>query len=136
MRGHVTPVSRLISLSLDMLHHSSPGLRLVVSYADPGHGHHGAIYQAANWVYLGTTPTAFVYVDGNGRRYHPREVSATGFKKYFGEIRATPRCDTLRREVTPGKHRYVYPFDRSMRRRVQALAKPYPRAEQVSMGDA
>jgi len=31
------------------------GLKLVVSYADFNQGHHGGIYQATNWIYVGGT---------------------------------------------------------------------------------
>lgn len=52
---HKTPVSRIVAISLRMLRSQSPGLRLVISMADPKQGHHGGIYQAGGWVYTGTT---------------------------------------------------------------------------------
>ena len=44
------------AIALRLLARHSPGLRLVVSYADPAQGHVGTIYQAAGWTYLGVTP--------------------------------------------------------------------------------
>lgn len=50
---HDTPVSRIVAISLKMLKKQSPGVRLVVSYADCDQDHHGGIYAAGNWVYVG-----------------------------------------------------------------------------------
>jgi len=47
LRNHQTPVSRLIAISLRVLKKEFPGLRLVVSFADPEQGHHGGVYQAS-----------------------------------------------------------------------------------------
>lgn len=47
----VSPVSQVASRAVALLHASNPKLRLVMSFADPVHGHHGGIYQAMNWLY-------------------------------------------------------------------------------------
>src|SRR5947207_16000227 len=52
---HVTPVSRIISIAVKMLKREMPGIRLLVSYADPNQGHEGKIYQASNWLFVGMT---------------------------------------------------------------------------------
>lgn len=49
LHRHVAPVSKIVGIALRFLRKSNPGLRLVVSYADPNEGHTGAIYQAMNW---------------------------------------------------------------------------------------
>src|SRR5690606_16022678 len=54
MRNHVTPVSRILRFAIKFLKQRSPGIKLLVSYADPGQDHHGGIYQASNWIYTGT----------------------------------------------------------------------------------
>ena len=51
---HATPVSRILAIAIRMLKHEMPGLRLLVSYADLNRGHLGKIYQASNWMYVGT----------------------------------------------------------------------------------
>ena len=38
----------------------------LISYADPNVGHHGGIYRAASWVYLGPVEEARYYRDTNG----------------------------------------------------------------------
>ena len=50
---HQTPVSRIVTIAAKMLKRTMPGIRLIVSYADPEHGHVGTIYQAMGWVYVG-----------------------------------------------------------------------------------
>ena len=56
-RDHQTPVSQSLAASLRLLADSNPGLRCVFSFADTAQGHHGGIYQATNWLYLGHTGT-------------------------------------------------------------------------------
>lgn len=127
LTDHQTPVSALIARTLTLLRERSPGLRLVVSFADPAHGHHGGIYQAGNWLYMGTTAPSKTYVDpATGRRYHERVVSPTGWKRQYGQYKRVPRPADLVAERLPGKHRYVYPLDKAMRRTLTKNAKPYP----------
>lgn len=127
LQRHIIPVSHLISRAVKLLSEKSPGLRLVVSYADPNHGHHGGIYQASNWIYTGQTAQDFEAIDQYGRHWHSRQVSRTGFSTQYGEKRAVPMLKDC--EIVPliGKHRYLYPLDRAMRRQIESLAKPYPK---------
>ncbi len=50
---HDAPVSRIVSIAIRLLIRARPHIRLVVSYADAGVGHHGGIYQAGGWTYTG-----------------------------------------------------------------------------------
>lgn len=86
LSAHHTEVSRIVSIALRFLKTKSPGLRLVVSYADPNHGHHGGVYQAGNWVYTGQTGKDFEAVDGSGRKWHSRQVSRTGVSRQTGHL--------------------------------------------------
>ena len=137
LREHDAPVSQIVAEALRLLRASSPGLRLVVSFADPEHGHHGGIYQAGNWLYLGLTelpPAEWVI---GGRRYHARSVSAMNAtargtkRKRPGESREQWLRRTIDARATaihpPRKHRYVMPLDAAMRRKLKRLARPYPR---------
>jgi hypothetical protein len=128
LRQHQSPVSKIIAVSLKFLKKKCPGLRLVVSFADPNQGHHGGVYQASNWIYSGKTQPDRFYRDTKGNVYHARQVSESGnIKKQFG--RRVNRLDAskLERIIMPGKHRYLMPLDDEMRRQVQSLAKPYPK---------
>lgn len=112
--GHVHPVTRVIASALSTLRTTNPGLRLVVSFADPAQGHHGGIYQAGNWIYTGMSSPVVEYRIG-GRWRHTRGA-------YWHPDRATAERRTM-----PGKHRYLFPLDRAMRRRILPDASPYPR---------
>ena len=133
---HETPVTRIIALAVRFLHAQSPGLRLLVSYADPGEGHHGGIYQGGNWIYVGQTSPDFAIIDKHGRRWHSRMVSASGVKKCFGQPKRVIRPDEGTKMALPGKHKYLMPLDDAMRAQIEPLRKPYPkRAKQASASD-
>lgn len=124
---HRTPVSRIVSLSILLLKRFSPGLRLVVSFADPLHGHVGGIYQAGNWIYSGETSSDCFYIDKRGRKWHSRNVSVSGVKLNFGRPTRCPKPSECKRVETPGKYRYLMPLDVDMRARLLHLIKPYPK---------
>lgn len=132
---HAAAVSQVVAAAIRLLKQHSPGLRLIVSFADPNHNHHGGIYQAGNWIYTGQSDPSAAYVDGAGRRWHTRQVSATGVRTQYGQRRAVPKIASLRKVDLQGKHRYLMPLDRALRRRVVKLAQPYPRGRSVD-GDA
>lgn len=132
---HAAPVSQIVAETLRSLRATQPGIRLVVSFADPHYGHHGGIYQAGNWVYLGESPPGMEYRDRSGKRWHPRQVSETGLRKQFGEVRRVPRPSEMTKVKTPGKHRYVMPLDKQMRRAVTKRALPYPAPQDVGAAD-
>lgn len=135
LTNHDNPVSKIIAISLKMLKKKAPGLKLAVSYADTNQNHHGGIYQASNWIYVGKTAVTFVYVDINGRRWHSRQVTPDGkwkawmpaTKKQFGKFRKCPResdCVKLRQE---GKHKYLMPLNNEMKNKILSLGKQYPK---------
>jgi hypothetical protein len=128
LRAHHAPVSQIVTACVKRLKASSPGLRLLVSYADPAHGHHGGIYQAMGWTYAGTSAPDKAYIDASGRRHHSRTVSPTGWKIQFGVRKRVPRTVDCTVVNLPGKHRYLLPLDRPMRRQIAPLARPYPQA--------
>lgn len=125
LTDHVAPVSQIVGHSLRLLKRDNPGLRLVVSFADPYHGHHGGIYQAGNWIYTGQSPIKTEYLH-NGQLLNRRAY--TGHN--FGKARASLPVGAKAIEV-PGKHRYLYPLDRQTRRKIDLLRLPYPRGASV-----
>jgi hypothetical protein len=124
---HRAQVTRIITLAIRLLRKSNPGLRLIVSYADPNRGHAGGIYQGGNWIYTGKTSSDFKAIDRTGREWHSRQVSRNGIKKQYGQARRVPMYSEC--EIVPleGKHRYLMPLDEDMRARILLLAKPYPK---------
>jgi len=114
---HVTAV---VSRALKKLRERCPRLRLVVSFADPAEGHLGRIYQAGNWIYTGTSAPARMLVH-QGKKLHRRHYTGST----FDNPKATPPRGSVWIPI-PGKHRYVMPLDRRMRKQVLKIAKPYP----------
>lgn len=134
LNTHFTPVSRVIRVAMAFLKKQSAGLRVIVSYADPSHAHHGGIYQAGNWVYVGQSSDSTEYIAPDGKQWHGRMVSASGHKLVYGQTRSVWRHDQCCSVVVPGKHKYVMPLDDAMRVQIAPLAKPYPkrpRAESI-----
>ncbi len=112
---HESPVSKIGSLATRFLRAQSPGIRLVVSYADPEEGHHGGIYQAMNWVYRGLSSKA-IKVWYNNKWSHKKTVDDAGVDQ-----------SRLKKKIVQGKHTYLLPLDAEMRGRIEPLRKPYPK---------
>ncbi len=128
LRGHVTPVSRVMAISIRFLVKQSPGMRLIFSYADPAQGHHGGIYQAGGWVYAGRScAQRAVVVDG--KEVHKRTASAAYGTASPAKIAAmTGKAASWGAETS--KHTYLLPLDAAMRAQLAPLAKPYPKRVQ------
>jgi hypothetical protein len=127
MREHASPVSQVVAQAMKHLKRDSPRLRLVVSFADPYREHHGGIYQAGNWVYAGQSPTKVDYAM-NGKILNRRAYTGVTFG---GKERKQLPAGAVPIEM-PGKHRYLYPLDKAMRRRITPLALPYPRGSSLN----
>ena len=132
LRAHVAPVSRMVAIALRMLQRVNLGLRLVISYADPAHGHIGAIYQAGNWLYIGQSPKGVhqntYYRRRDGKVQDWRIVSGKLARAHlpFGDVSLNLlgyRQDGQR----PLKWKYIMPLDEEMRQRVLSLVLPYPK---------
>lgn len=133
LNRHKAPVTRIVSIALIMMRRANPGLRLVVSYADPAQGHHGGVYQGGGWLYSGTTNPDWAVVDSSGKQWHSRICSPTGFKMQFGARKRAMRPQDGTRVILPGKHRYLMPLDDEMRRQIEPLRKPYPKRPKQSI---
>ena len=125
-QGH-GKTSEAVAMSLRELHRKNPLLKMVVSFADLDQDHSGIIYQATNWTYLGCVNegkrSAFII---NGRKTHPRSVGAKGGVQSIEWIREN--WDANAEEfITKGKHKYVYCFDKKLRKKYQKMALPYPK---------
>jgi hypothetical protein len=112
---HIMPVSKIAAIAMRFLKANSPGLRLIISYADPLQGHHGGIYQAGNWIYCGTSQ-AQQEVMHNGKIMHKRTANSL-----FGTIKGMQKSPIM------WKHKYLMPLDNEMRKRILPLSKPYPK---------
>ena len=105
----------------------------VVSYADAFHDHSGTIYQATNFLYLGTSSKGKVIMH-NGRQYHDKTIR-TKYTNKYGETKLKPFAQRVKDALdtgeayyvdTPGKHIYVYPLQRRMRKRFMPKVVAHP----------
>ena len=129
---HINPVSKIIKLAFMMLRRQSPGIKTVVSFADLDENHHGGIYQAGNWIYVGASN-----VGGRqgymikGRKVHCRSVGALSGSNTIAGAR---HLDPLATEVrTLGKHKYLMPLDDETKHRILPMSKPYPKRVKQAM---
>jgi len=129
LRSHVTPVSRILAVCVRLLRDGNPNLRLILSFADPRHGHHGGIYQAAGWLYLGESKsTPLVRMHGR-LRHHRSVLAACGSWSDLARLRSIdPRAEHV---VVPAKHRYALPLDLEMRTMLGPLVQPNPKRAPV-----
>lgn len=127
LRDHTSFVTNIVAQSLKILKKNNPGLRLVVSYADPHRNHHGGIYQAGNWIYAGLTPQKHDYIMPDGKVLNRRAYTGMNFGRAKMQIPAEAEKINM-----PGKHRYLYPLDRGMRRQILPLSLRYPHAVEGS----
>jgi hypothetical protein len=133
--GREHPTSKCVAISLRMLRRQSPGLKLVVSYADAGQGHVGTLYQAVGFYFIGTSDQSYIRVRGTIE--HPRTL----WDRFGRQGQSIP---WLRENVDPRAERvpmapklkYVFPLDKKLRRDLEAIARPYPKsAAEVNPGD-
>lgn len=136
LRPHKAAVTRIVALALKFLKRFCPGVRLVVSYADPAHGHHGGIYQGGNWTYVGVGGSSEAFYDASGRRLHSRSISKTGVKIQFGTPHRKTAAALATRVSLEPKHKYLMGLDAEMRARIAPLAKPYPKRARSTDSDA
>jgi hypothetical protein len=115
---HKNPVSRIMAVAIRMIRKQSPGLRLLVSLADPLQGHVGSVYQATNWIYVGRSSACTQYlVNGKWRNDTP-----------IGRmLKSNPSLKkVLPSRQVEGKHKYLMPLDEVTRAMIQRLSRPYP----------
>lgn len=125
LRRHDAPTSRVVSTAVRLLRRQSPGLRLIISYADPEHGHVGTLYQAMNWLYLGRTNRGSL-IRINGRRTHPRTVGSRYGTRSIDWLREHVALDAGHVRTQP-KFRYALPLDAEMRRQLSTRVQAYPK---------
>lgn len=123
LTNHVSFVSQIVACALRFLVAHCPGLRLVISYADSEQGHHGGIYQAGNWIYVGRGMGSKEFFH-EGRWKHNREVTAGAFG---GRAKHANKGKGLPSRQTKGKHKYLFALDKKMRKQIDPLSKPYPK---------
>ena len=121
LASHQSSVTRIIRIALKMVQKKNPGVRLIISFADPFHDHIGGIYQGGNWIYTGKTSPSEVIELPDGFIADPRRFNGHG----HNSPKAIPAGS--KKVKTPGKYRYAMPLDDRLRSRIAAMKKPYPK---------
>lgn len=134
LNGKQECTSKAVAMTLKQLHKDCPLIRLVVSYADCDQNHLGTIYQATNWIFVGTKE---VGVNGGwiikGQKVHKRTIS--GRIKRMGGLKGMPESQFIKINFDPnaqkfiskGKRKYLMPMDKKIRKQLIPLALPYPK---------
>jgi len=108
--------SRVVGWTLRWLRKTCKHIRVVVSYADPAHGHSGTIYRASNFKYIGLSGKDIGVRDPQtGRIYHSwclRNKYNGELKPFAKRLNALLEQGQLERVELPLKHCFVYHFSR------------------------
>ena len=97
----------------------------LISYADPNVGHHGGVYRAASWSYLGPVEESRYYRDTHGTVIARRAFHSGDKHLVKSDIEAMGYTE----EKMPGRHRYAHGLTPKARKAIQK------RAGQVSSRD-
>ena len=131
LNGHDAPLTRIISMALALFKRDAPEVELLISYADPDVGHHGGIYQAASWIYVGKSARKRVYVV-KGERLHNRTVRHRWATEDMEWIRRYVDPDATQR-LLPPKHKYAFGLNRRVKKQLATMALPYPKGNSWSI---
>lgn len=129
LNGKQHATSECVAASLRQLHNDAPQIKIVVSYADADQNHTGIIYQATNWLYLGRQcegdRAAFIV---HGKKTHPRTIGSAGGVQSIKWVRENldPNATEF---FTKGKEKYIYVFNKRLRKEWMKHTKPYPKKE-------
>ena len=104
--------SRVVGWCLRWLKKHAPQIEIVVSYADPAHGHTGVIYRASNFQHVGMSAADKGFRDPEaGKTYHSRALRTKykgEYKPFVKKLRAKHEAGMLEVVELPGKHCYTY----------------------------
>jgi hypothetical protein len=120
------PLSQFLGLALRWLRRSKPSCSCVFSYADPaainpvtGQAHHGGIYAASNFVFVGTSHRTGYWLDERGARVTlPQCYRRWGTKSRPKIARLRPRWRFVAGER---KNLFVYPMQMSVAAVIDAI---------------
>lgn len=116
LKYHTNLTSRLVGYALRQLKDKN---KIIISYADSAMGHTGAIYQATNFMYFGTTEATWQAYNGVGK------MGGKWIKGNYYRYRI----------YRSAKHRYIYlagskSFKKAIKSSFILKQLPYPKADQ------
>lgn len=127
LNGKQNATSECVAAALRQLHRDMPHVKIVVSFADKDQNHAGTIYQATNWIYLGVVNEGLLthfYI--NGKKTHRRSIGAMGGRQSIGWVQEHLDPDATE-HVTQGKNKYIFVFNKHLRKQWLKQAQPYPK---------
>lgn len=124
LNGKQEYTSQAVAMALKQLHKDDPLCQIVVSYSDHRQKHLGTIYQATNWIYLGLTITSDTQYFYKGKWTHERTINASPNRQKLKE--------TLPKRENSNKFKYVFCFDKKIRKEYLKLAQPYPKDKDLT----
>ena len=130
------PISKLVTWSLRWLreHTNTP---FVLSYADSGEGHHGGIYQATGFVFVGSRESRHIGFREGEKFIHGRSSNARYGTRSVSKI-AKIRPDWVPVYGEP-KHVYIKPLRQRLKpllRRFDWQILPFPKPNATCLLDA
>ena len=136
LKNHDHFVSQIISKSIKMLKETNPKLELIVSYADMDQNHEGKIYQATNWIYTGISgKNSKIHYLINGQKMHSKSVGTRVRAKHgicnIENIKKEYETEYVERLSQKGKHKYLMPLNKKIRKKINKLRVEYPSADIV-----
>lgn len=127
LNGKQECTSQCVAAALKEVHRMNPVVKMIVSFADCDQNHIGTIYQATNWQYVGCVNVnkraAFVI---HGQKMHPKSCYQRGWKQSLPWLKEHIDNDAAE-FISRGKHKYIYCFDKKLKKRLKTLSKPYPK---------
>ena len=104
--------SRVIGNCLRWIKRNMKCINIIVSYADPMHGHTGVIYKASNFKMIAMTPPDKGYKDIiSGKTYHSRALRTKykgDYKPFVKRLRVKLEAGQLVTTILKGKYCYTY----------------------------
>ena len=116
LNGKQSSTSKVLSIAIKLIKKECPTVKMLFSYADKGQNHNGIIYQATNWIYIEN-------IESSGTEYFLNGI----WKHDRGRYNWAIDFKTLPKRKKAGKHKYVYPLDKSLIEICNNLKKPFPK---------
>lgn len=136
LNGKQSSTSKALSIALRLAKKSAPACDIVVSYADSDVGHIGTIYQATNWIFIGSKKTVDKWIDPKtNKKIHNRNVDKRGFNIQFGKKVRCYKPSELHRIPSGDKYKYAYPLTKRGMKILIGLKKPYIKKAHEAKGD-
>lgn len=79
------------------------------------------LFTTHNSLVLGLAP--------DGKIWHPRMVKKKGYTVCHGVKRKVWTPEQCKKIICEGKHRYLMPLDKKMKKQIEPLRKPYPKKQ-------